>query len=43
MAEEIIKSNLSEGDQIEIDFDNDKKEITVRTIKPKTKKKKEDS
>jgi ATP-dependent Clp protease ATP-binding subunit ClpC len=43
MAEEIIKSNLSEGDQIEIDFDNEKKEITVRTIKPKTKKKKEDS
>ena len=27
----------------EIDFDNEKKEITVRTIKPKTKKKKEDS
>jgi ATP-dependent Clp protease ATP-binding subunit ClpC len=42
MAEEIIKSNLSEGDQIEIDFDNDKKEIIVRTIKPKAKKKKED-
>jgi len=43
MAEEIIKSNLTEGDQIEVDFDNDKKEIIVRTIKPKTKKKKEDS
>ncbi len=43
MAEEIIKSNLSEGDLIEIDFDNDKKEIIVRTVKPKTKKKKEDS
>ncbi len=43
MAEEIIKSNLSEGDQIEIDFDNEKKEIIVRTVKPKTKKKKEDS
>lgn len=43
MAEEIIKSNLSEGDQIEIDYDSEKKEIVVRTIKPKTKKKKEDS
>lgn len=43
MAEEIIKSNLSEGDQIEIDYDADKKEIVVRTIKPKAKKKKEDS
>jgi len=43
MAEEIIKSNLSEGDQIEIDYDAEKKEIVVRTIKPKAKKKKEDS
>ena len=43
MAEEIIKSNLSEGDQIEVDFDEEKKEIIVRTIKPKTKKKKEDN
>ncbi len=43
MAEEIIKSNLAEGDQIEIDFDDEKKEIVVRTVKPKTKKKKEDS
>jgi len=43
MAEEIIQSNLSEGDQIEIDYDTEKKEITVKTIKPKGKKKKEDS
>ncbi len=43
MAEEIIKSNLSEGDTIEIDFDTEKKEIVVKTVKPKTKKKKEDS
>ena len=43
MAEEIIKSNLSEGDQIEVDFDEEKKEIIVRTIKPKIKKKKEDN
>jgi ATP-dependent Clp protease ATP-binding subunit ClpC len=43
MAEEIIQSNLSEGDQIEIDYDEEKKEIVVKTIKPKTKKKKEDN
>lgn len=42
MAEEIIRSNLAEGDQIEIDYDTDKKEIVVRTIKPKQKKKKEE-
>jgi ATP-dependent Clp protease ATP-binding subunit ClpC len=42
MAEEIIQSNISEGDSIEIDYDTEKKEITVKTIKPKTKKKKED-
>jgi ATP-dependent Clp protease ATP-binding subunit ClpC len=43
MAEEIIQSNLSEGDGIEIDFDAEKKEITVKTVKPKGKKKKEDN
>jgi ATP-dependent Clp protease ATP-binding subunit ClpC len=43
MAEEIIQSNLAEGDQIEIDFDKEKNEIVVKTIKPKTKKKKEDN
>ena len=43
MAEEIIQSNLSEGDGIEIDFDAEKKEIIVKTVKPKTKKKKEDN
>ena len=43
MAEEIIQSNLSEGDGIEIDFDAEKKEITVKTLKPKGKKKKEDN
>ena len=43
MAEEIIQSNLSEGDGIEIDFDTEKKEIIVKTVKPKTKKKKEDN
>ncbi len=43
MAEEIIKSNLTEGDQIEVDFDAELKEIVVKTVKQKTKKKKEDS
>jgi ATP-dependent Clp protease ATP-binding subunit ClpC len=42
MAEEIIQSNISEGDSIEIDYDTEKKEITVKTVKPKTRKKKED-
>jgi ATP-dependent Clp protease ATP-binding subunit ClpC len=43
MAEEIIKSNLVEGDEIEVDFDKEKNEITVSTHKPKAKKgKKED-
>lgn len=43
MAEEIIKSNLAEGDEIEVDFDKEKNEITVSTHKPKAKKgKKED-
>jgi ATP-dependent Clp protease ATP-binding subunit ClpC len=43
MAEEIIKSNLAEGDEIEVDYDKAKEQITVSTHKPKTKKgKKED-
>ena len=42
MAEEIIQSNISEGDSIEIDYEEEKKEITVKTVKPKTRKKKED-
>lgn len=43
MAEEIIQSHLAEGDEIEVDFDKEKGEITVKTHKPKTKKnKKED-
>lgn len=43
MAEEIIKSNLSEGDEIEVDYDKEKQEIVVSTHKPKAKKsKKED-
>lgn len=45
MAEEMIKNNLTEGDEIEVDYDKEKSEIIVNTIKPKgsTKKgKKED-
>ncbi len=43
MAEEIIKSHLTEGDEIEVDFDKEKQEITVSAHKPKPKKnKKED-
>jgi ATP-dependent Clp protease ATP-binding subunit ClpC len=43
MAEEIIKSNLSEGDEIEVDYNKEKDEIIVSAHKPKSKKsKKED-
>jgi ATP-dependent Clp protease ATP-binding subunit ClpC len=43
MAEEIIKSNLTEGDEIEVDYNKEKQEITVSAHKPKGKKnKKED-
>jgi ATP-dependent Clp protease ATP-binding subunit ClpC len=43
MAEEIIKSNLVEGDEIEVDYDKEKDQILVSTHKPKAKKgKKED-
>ncbi|MEI6019600.1 MAG: ATP-dependent Clp protease ATP-binding subunit [Bacteroidota bacterium] len=43
MAEEIIKNNLAEGDEIEVDFDKEKEEIIVSAHKPKGKKnKKED-
>jgi ATP-dependent Clp protease ATP-binding subunit ClpC len=43
MAEEIIKSSLSEGDEIDVDYVKEKDEITVVGHKPKTKKsKKED-
>jgi len=43
MAEEIIKNNLAEGDEIEVDYNKEKDEIIVSTHKPKAKKsKKED-
>jgi ATP-dependent Clp protease ATP-binding subunit ClpC len=43
MAEEIIKSSLSEGDEIEVDYSKEKDEIVVSAHKPKAKRsKKED-
>jgi len=43
MAEEMIKNNLTEGDEIEVDYDKEKGEIIVNSIKPKPKRgKKED-
>lgn len=43
MAEEIIKSGLTEGDEIEVDYDKEKDQIVVSAHKPKGKKnKKED-
>jgi ATP-dependent Clp protease ATP-binding subunit ClpC len=43
MAEEIIKSNLGEGDEIEVDYNKEKDEIIVSAHKPKKKSnKKED-
>jgi ATP-dependent Clp protease ATP-binding subunit ClpC len=42
LAEEIIKSNLLEGDLISIKFDDDKKEIKIDIVKPKKKKEKEE-
>ncbi|MFZ9848668.1 MAG: ATP-dependent Clp protease ATP-binding subunit, partial [Flavobacteriales bacterium] len=40
VAEEIIKSNLKEGDSIQVDFDKEKNEITLKITKPKNPKKK---
>ncbi len=39
VAEEIIQSNLKEGDVIQIDFDKEKQEILLKVVKPKNKKK----
>ena len=40
LAEEIIKTNLSEGDVIQIDFDAKKEKIKIKIKKPRAKKKK---
>ncbi len=43
MAEEIIKSSLSEGDEIEVDYNKEKDEIVVTSHRPRSKRsKKED-
>ena len=42
LAEEIIKSSVSEGDTIEVDLDKDKKEIKIKISKPRKKSKKEE-
>jgi ATP-dependent Clp protease ATP-binding subunit ClpC len=42
LAEEIIKSNLSEGDSILVDFDKEKQEIEVKISKPRKKRSKAD-
>ena len=34
LAEEIINSSLSEGDKIFMDFDDDKKELSIKIEKP---------
>jgi ATP-dependent Clp protease ATP-binding subunit ClpC len=43
LAEQIISSNLVEGDSINLTYDTDLKEIQVKIIKAKKKKKSEDS
>jgi ATP-dependent Clp protease ATP-binding subunit ClpC len=42
LAEEIIKAKLGEGDAIEVDLDEEKQEIIMKTIKTKKKKTKEE-
>ena len=39
MAEEMIKNNLTEGDEIEVDYNKEKEEIVVNTTKPSKPKK----
>jgi len=42
LAEEIIKAKLGEGDSIEVDLDEEKQEIIMKTVKSKKKKTKEE-
>jgi ATP-dependent Clp protease ATP-binding subunit ClpC len=42
LAEEIIKSKLTEGDVVEVDFDESAQQVTVNTVKAKKKKSKEE-
>ncbi len=38
IADEIVNSNLKEGDEIKITYDNDKEELKIKIIKPKSEK-----
>ena len=38
IADEIVNSNLKEGDEIKITYDNDKEELKIKIIKPKKEK-----
>jgi len=38
LAEEIIKSAVTEGDVVEVDFDKEKNDIVVKVVKPKETK-----
>ncbi|MBF45228.1 MAG: Clp protease ClpC [Flavobacteriales bacterium] len=38
IADEIVNSNLKEGDEIKITYDNDKEELKIKIIKPKREK-----
>jgi ATP-dependent Clp protease ATP-binding subunit ClpC len=42
LAEEIIKSGVSEGDVVKIELDEEKKELVINVIKPKSKKNKKE-
>ncbi|GAB4132676.1 MAG: ATP-dependent Clp protease ATP-binding subunit [Bacteroidia bacterium] len=42
LAEEIIKANVTEGDNVSVDYDEEKKEIVITAYKPKTKKNKKE-
>lgn len=42
LAEEIIKSGVAEGDSVIIDLNEEKKEISIKVVKPKTKKDKKE-
>jgi ATP-dependent Clp protease ATP-binding subunit ClpC len=43
LAEHIINANLQEGDTINLGFDEEKKEVFVKIVKAKKKKKSEDT
>ncbi len=42
LAEEIIKSGITEGDQVNIDYDEEKKDMVITVTKPKPKKNKKE-